>query len=49
VRSLETRVLVTARKFRDLKATPEDKEIRDLSPVESAVRQLQSPEMGGKD
>jgi DNA recombination protein RmuC len=49
VRSLETRVLVTARKFRDLKATPEDKEIRDLSPVESAVRQLQAPEMGGKD
>lgn len=36
--SLETRVLVTARRFRDLQAVTGDKEIRDLAPVESAPR-----------
>jgi len=45
VGSLETRVLVSARKFRDLKAAPADKEIRDLAPVESVPRALQSEEM----
>ena len=48
VASLESRVLVTARRFRDLKAAPEGKEIKDLSPVESAPRQLQAPETGGE-
>jgi len=43
--SLESRVLVSARKFRDLKATPEDKELRDLAPVENTPRELQAPEM----
>ena len=36
--SLESRVLVTARKFRDLKAVAGDKEIRDLAPIETAPR-----------
>jgi len=45
VGSLESRVLVTARKFRDLQAVPEGKEIRDLVPVDSTARTLQSPEM----
>jgi DNA recombination protein RmuC len=45
VASLESRVLVTARKFRDLKAAPEDKEIRDLTQVESLPRALLAPEL----
>jgi DNA recombination protein RmuC len=45
VGSLETRVLSTARKFRDLQAAPEGKEIRDLTPVDTAARSLQAPEM----
>ncbi|MFA7280306.1 MAG: DNA recombination protein RmuC [Sterolibacterium sp.] len=45
--SLESRVLVSARKFRDLKATPEGKELRDLVPVEGIARALQAPEMQG--
>ena len=45
VGSLETRVLVSARKFRDLQAASADKDIRDLAPVEAAPRALQSEEM----
>ena len=45
VGSLESRVLVTARKFRDLQAVPEGREIRDLAPVDTAARALQAPEM----
>ncbi len=48
VGSLETRVLSTARKFRDLQAAPEGKEIRDLIPVDTAARALQAPEMQGQ-
>jgi DNA recombination protein RmuC len=45
VGSLESRVLVSARKFKDLQAAPEGKEIRDLGPVETAPREIQAPEM----
>ena len=41
---MEQRVLVTARKFRDLKVAPEGKEIRDLCPVELLPRELQAEE-----
>ncbi len=45
VATLESRVLVSARKFRDLKAGPEDKEIRELASVETIPRALQAPEL----
>ncbi|MBK6907348.1 MAG: DNA recombination protein RmuC [Rhodocyclaceae bacterium] len=45
VASLETRVLVSARKFRDLKVSNDGKEIKDLSPVESQSRVLQAAEL----
>jgi DNA recombination protein RmuC len=38
--SLESRVLVTARKFADLKTTPLGVEISESAPVERAVRPL---------
>jgi DNA recombination protein RmuC len=49
VASMERRVLVSARKFRDLKVASEDKEIRDLNPVESLPREIQAPELLAKD
>ena len=45
--SLESRVLVSARKFRDLKAAPENKEIPGMEPVEPAPRILQAEELIG--
>ncbi|HEX8989353.1 MAG TPA: DNA recombination protein RmuC [Rhodocyclaceae bacterium] len=45
VGSLETRVLVSARKFRDLKVAPESKEIGPATPVDSVPRELQALEM----
>lgn len=45
VATLESRVLVTARKFRDLKVTGEDKEIRDLTPIEVQPRAVQAIEL----
>ena len=49
VGALESRVLVSARKFRDLKVAPEAKELRDLVPVESTARALVAPEMETPD
>jgi hypothetical protein len=49
VASLETRVLVSARKFRELKVAGEDKEIADLNPVEALPREVQAPELLAND
>ncbi len=49
VASLESRVLVSARKFRDLKAAGEDREIVDLNPVEALPREVQAPELSAKE
>ncbi len=45
VGSLERRVLVSARKFRDLEATPENLELESLAPIESAPRLLAAGEL----
>jgi DNA recombination protein RmuC len=45
VGSLESRVLVSARKFRDLEATGTEPEIDAALPVEVAPRQLQTSEL----
>jgi DNA recombination protein RmuC len=45
VASMERRVLVSARKFRELKVASEDKDIRDLNPVEVLPREPQAPEL----
>ncbi|MBS0604582.1 MAG: DNA recombination protein RmuC [Verrucomicrobia bacterium] len=45
--SLETRVLVTARKFRDLGISPGQVDIEEIELVEKITRELQSKEMQG--
>ena len=47
VGSLETRVLVTARKFKDLHAAPPDVEIAELTQLDHIARQIQAPEFLG--
>jgi DNA recombination protein RmuC len=44
VGALESRVLVSARRLRDLKAAPENAEIEVVEPVERETRALQAPE-----
>ncbi len=46
VGSLESRVLVTARKFSEHGAASESNELPEPTPVETAVRTLQEPEIG---
>jgi DNA recombination protein RmuC len=43
--TLETRVLVSARRFKELPITPTDKEIVTPNQIDTTSRQLQSPEM----
>ena len=43
VATLESRVLVSARRLRDLKAAPEDVEIEAIAPIERTARTLQAP------
>ena len=45
VGSLETRVLVSARRFKDLEAAGTDLEIEPLVPLEQTTRLLEAPEL----
>jgi|Deesub1362A_J573_1020465.scaffolds.fasta_scaffold00029_134 DNA recombination protein RmuC len=45
VGSLESRVLVSARRFKELEAAPAGIEIKSLTPVEQTTRIIQAPEM----
>ena len=49
VGSLESRVLVSARRFRDLESVGTQEEIGALAPVETTPRQLQAPELTASD
>jgi DNA recombination protein RmuC len=45
VGTLESRVLVSARKFRELEATSTEIEIAEVSPLDKTARGLQAPEL----
>ena len=49
VASLESRVLVTARKFKELGAAGSDADVEALPPVEVTPRLLQAPELAGEE
>jgi len=46
--SLESRVLVTARRFEELKVAPEGKALAETRPVELIARSVQAPELTGE-
>lgn len=46
VSSLESRVLVTARRFKELKATPDNAEMVELLPLDQSPRPPQAPDPG---
>ncbi len=46
--SLETRVMVSARKFEELRVAPEGKKLPELNPVEQAPRTLQVTDAGAE-
>ncbi len=48
VGSLETRVLVSARRFEELEAVDQSKELPDLQPVDKTARKLQARELAPK-
>jgi len=49
VYNLESKVLVSARRFRDLPLEPSKKSILDMRTVDQVPRELQSPELGQED
>lgn len=49
VATLESRVLVSARRLRDLKAAPEDMGIEAIGPMERTARTLQAVELALAD
>lgn len=49
VGTLEGRVLVSARRFKDMAIAPTDKDITEPNPIDSVPRRLQAPEMIGSE
>lgn len=47
--SLESRVLVSARKFKDMKAASDTKDIVQIAPLESAVKTLSAKDLSGAE
>ncbi|MEX2517322.1 MAG: DNA recombination protein RmuC [Gammaproteobacteria bacterium] len=47
--TLESRVLVTARRFQELESSPADTELETIEPLDHAARSLQAPEFTGDD